>query len=80
MQFFTSINFYSKCKKKLHISLEHFITILHFDFLFEWTPELNKLFNEIETSLSKDAELSIPNTTDPFYLFVDATPIGLRAI
>ena len=49
-------------------------------FSFEWTAELDKLFIEIITSLSKDAELAIPNTTHPFYITLDASIIGLDAL
>ena len=35
---------------------------------------------EIETSLSKDAELVIPNTTHSFYVTVDTSLIGVGAI
>ena len=34
----------------------------------------------MKTSLSKNAELAISNTTHPFYITVDASLIGLGAI
>ena len=74
------MNFYSKFINKLHISLKHFYPLLHDDVSFEWTPELDKLFNEIKTSLAEDAELAIPNTTHTFYITVDVSLIGLGAI
>ena len=80
MRFIGSRNFYSKFINKLHISLKPFYTLLHDDILFEWTPDLDKLFNQIKLSLSKDAELAIPNTTHPFYITVDASLIGLGAV
>ena len=60
------MNFYFKFINKLHNSLKHFYTLLHDDVSFEWTPDPNKLFNQINFSLSKDAELAIPNTTHRF--------------
>ena len=74
------MNFYSKFINKLHISLKPFYTLLYDDILFEWTPDLDKLFNQIKLSLSKDAELNIPNTTHPFYITVDASLVGLGAV
>ena len=65
---------------QLHIPLKSFYTLLHDNISFEWPPELDKLFNEINNSLSKNAELAIPNTTHPFYITVDASLIGLGAI
>ena len=67
MCFIGSMNFYSKFINKLHNSLKPFYTLLHDDILLEWTPDLDKLFNQIKLSLSKDAELALPNTTHPFY-------------
>ena len=80
MRFIGSMNFYSKFINKVHISLKPFYTLLHDDVLFEWTPELDKLFNQIKLSLTKDAELAIPNTTHPFYITVDASLNGLGAV
>ena len=74
------MNFYSKFINKLHISLKPFYTLLHDDISFEWTPDLDKLFNQFKHSLTKDAELAIPNTTHPFYITVDASLIGLGAV
>ena len=74
------MNFYSKVINKLHISLKPFYTLLHDDISFEWTPDLDKLFNQIKLSLSKDAELAIPNTTHLFYITVDASLVGLGAV
>ena len=80
LRFIGSLNFYSKFINKLHISSKPFYTLLHDDTLFEWTPDLDKLSNQIKLSLSKEAELAIPNTTHPFYITVDASSIGLGAV
>ena len=39
---------------------------------FEWTTELYKRFNEIETSPEKDAEIAIHYIYNPFFITVDA--------
>ena len=80
MPFFGSMNFYSNFINKLHISLKPSYTLLHDDVSFERTPDLDKLFNQTKLSLSKDAELAIPNTTHPFFITVDASLIGLGAV
>ena len=80
MRFIGSLNFYSKFINKLHISLKPFYTLLHDDVSFNWTPDLDKLFDQIKLSLFKDTELAIPNTTHPFYITVDASLIGLGAV
>ena len=80
MRFIGSMNFYSKLINKLHFSLKPFDTLLHDNISFEWTPDLDNLFSEIQSSLSKNAELAIPNTTNSFYTTVDASLNNLVAI
>ena len=75
-----SINIYLKIIKKLQISPKPFYAIVQDDIYFEWTPELDKLFKEIKFSLSKYAKIAIPNTTNPFYIAVEASLIVLGAI
>ena len=72
--------YYSKFINKIHNSSKPFYTLLHDDVSFEWTSNLDKHFNQIKLSLSKDAELAIPNTTHPFYITVDASLIGPGAV
>ena len=50
MRLIGSMNLYSKFIIKLHISLKLFYTLLHDDLSFEWTPELDKLFDENKNS------------------------------
>ena len=80
MRFIGSMKFYSNFINKLHISKKPFYTLLHDDVSFDWTPDLDKLFNQIKFFLSEDAELAIPNTTQPFYKTVDASLFGLGAV
>ena len=80
MRFIGSRNFHSKFITKLHFSLKPFYKLLHDDVSFESTSDLDKLFNEIKLSFSKTAELAIPNTTQSFYITVDASLISLGAV
>ena len=48
MQFLGTINFYSKFIEKLHINLKPLYNLLHDDINFQWTPELEKIFNTIK--------------------------------
>ena len=62
IRFIGPMNFYSNFIHKLHISLKYFFTLFHDDTSFERSPETDKPFNEIRTSLSKNAELAILTT------------------
>ena len=54
--------------------------LLRDDNPFERTYKLKKLFIEMNTSLSQDAELVFPKTSHLVYIAVDASLIGVDAI
>ena len=55
-------------------------TILHDDVKFQWTPELEKIFQNVKNAMTANTELTIPNTTHPFFITVDASLVGLGAV
>ena len=54
-------------------------TLLHDDVKFQWTPELEKNFQDVKNSMTADTELTIANTKHPFFKTVDAF-VGLGAV
>ena len=80
MQFLGSVNFYSKFIEKLHINLKPLYTLLHDNIKFQWTPELEKIFQDVKNSMTADTELTIPNTKHPFFITVDASLVGIGAV
>ena len=80
IQFLGSVNFYSKVIEKLHMNLKPLYTLLHDDIKFQWTPELEKLFQDVKNAMTADTELTIPNTKLPFFITVDASLDGLGAV
>ena len=80
MQFLGSVNFYSKFIEKLHINLKPLYTLLHDDIKFQWTPELETIFQNVKNTMTADTELTIPNTKHPFFITVDASLVGLGAV
>ena len=80
MQFLGSVHFYSKFFEKLHINLKPLYTLLHDDVKFQWTPELEKISQDVKNVLTADTELTIPNTKHPFFITVDASLVGLGAV
>ena len=76
MQFLDSVNFYSKFIEKLHINLKPLHTVLHDDVKFQWTPELEIIFQNIKNTMTAETELTIPNTKHPFFITVDASLVG----
>ena len=80
MQFLGSLNFYSKFIEKLHINLKPLYTLLHDDVKFQWTPEREKIFQDVKNKMTAETELTIPNTKHPFFITVDASLVGLGAV
>ena len=71
MSFIGALNFYTKFIEKLHINLKPFYELLHENTPWEWTDEHETLFQKLETSLTSETELTIPNTKHPFFITVD---------
>ena len=80
MQLLGSVNFYSKVVEKLHINLKPLYTLLHDDVNFQWTPELEKIFQDVKNAMTAETELTIPNTKHPTFITVDASLDGLGAV
>ena len=55
-------------------------TLLHDDIKFQWTPELEKIFQNVKNAMTADTELTIPNTTHPFFITIGASLVGLGAV
>ena len=66
MQFLGSVNFYSKFIEKLLFNLKPLYTLLHDDVKFQWTPEIEKIFQDVKNAMTAETELTIPNTKHPF--------------
>ena len=56
MQFLGSVNFYSKLIEKLHIKLKPLFTLLHDDVKFQWTPELEEIFQDVKNAMTAETE------------------------
>ena len=80
MQILGSVNFSSKFIENLHINLKPLYTLLHDDVKFQWTPELEKIFQDIKNTMTAETELTIPNTKHPFFITFDASLVGLGAV
>ena len=75
MQFLGSVNLYSKFIEKLHTNFKALYTLLQDDVKFQWTAQLEKIFQDGKNSMTADTELTIPNTKHPFFITV-----GLGAV
>ena len=68
MSLVAALNFYTKFIKKLHINLKPFYDLLHEITPWNWIDEHERLLQTINTSLTSETELTIPNTKHLFSL------------
>ena len=80
MQVLGSVIFYSKFIEKLQIDLKPSYTLLHDDVKFQWTPELEQIFQDVKNKMTTETEITIPNTKHPFFITVDDSLVGLGAV
>ena len=80
MQFLGSVNFYSNFIEKLHINPKPLYTLLHDDVKFQWTPDLEKIFQDVKNAMTAETELTIPSTKHPFFITFNASLVGLGAV
>ena len=78
--FLGSVNFYSKFVETLQTNLKSLYTLLHDDVKIQWTPELEKIFQDVKNAMTAEIELTIPNTKHPLFITVDASLVGLGAV
>ena len=62
------------------MNLKPLYKLLHDDVKFQWTPELERIFQDVKQAMTAETELTIPNTKHPFFLTVDASLVGLGAV
>ena len=80
MQVLGSVIFYSKFIEKLPINLKPSYNLLHDDVKFQWTPELEQIFQDVKNKKTAETELTIPNTKHPFFITVYDSLVGLGAV
>ena len=56
-----SLNFYCTFIKNLHVGSKRFYELLRDDVPFEWTKELEKIFQNIKDRISEETILAVPN-------------------
>ena len=71
MSFIGSMKFYSKFFDKLRVNMKTLSDLLHDNNKFHWNDGLETLFQQIESSLTKDVTLTLPNTNLSFFITVD---------
>ena len=73
-----TINFLAKYVYGTQPILQPFYNLLHKETDFKWTPEHQKIFEQMKKTTHK-LELTLTDTTKPFYIITDASNTGIGA-
>ena len=74
-----TINFLAKYVYGMQPILQPFYNLLHKETDFKWTQEHQKIFEQMKQTITHKLELTLPDTTKPFYIISDASNTGIGA-
>ena len=74
-----TINFLAKYVYGMQPILQPFYNLLHKETEFKWTQEHQKIFEQMKKTITHKLELTMPDTTKPFYIITDASNTGIGA-
>ena len=80
MKFLGSRNFYPKLIDELHVNLKRLHNLLHDNINIYWNIELEALLWQIETSITRDVTLTLPNANHPFFKTADSRLIAMSCV
>ena len=59
--------------------LQPLYKLLHKETEFEWTTEPQTVIENMKQTITKQLEITMPDTSKPFYIFTDASNTGIGA-
>ena len=72
-------NFLAKYVYGMQPILQPLHKLLHIESDFKWTKEHQTIFEQMKKTITHKLELTIPDTTKPFYIVTDASNTGIGA-
>ena len=73
-----TINFLAKYVYGMQPILQPLYNLLHKN-AFKWTKEHQQIFEQMKRTITHKLELTMPDTTKPFYMITDASNTGIGA-
>ena len=70
-----SMNFYSNFIDKIHVIIKPPFDLFFDNVKFHWNIELETLFQQSKTSVTKDVTRTLPNKNHPFFITVDSITV-----
>ena len=74
-----TINFLAKFVYGLQPILQPLYKLLHKETEFKWTQEHQTVFKKMKQMITKQLEITMPDTSKPFYIITDASNTGIGA-
>ena len=78
-RYLETINFLAKYVYGMQTILQPLYNLLHKESDFKWTKEHQTIFEQMKRAITKNLELTMPDTTKPFYIVTDASNTGIGA-
>ena len=74
-----TIKFLAKYVYGMQPILQPLCNLLHKENEFKWTKEHQQIFKQMKRTITHKLELTMPDTTKPFYIITDASNTGIGA-
>ena len=74
-----TVNFLAKYVYGMQPILQPLSNLLHKENDFKWTKEHQQIFDQMKRTITHKLELTMPDTTKPFYIITDASNTGIGA-
>ena len=74
-----TINFLAKYVYGMQLILQPICKLLHKETEFKWTKENQPVFEKMKQMITKQLEITMPDTSKPFYIITDASNTGIGA-
>ena len=74
-----TINFLAKYVYGMQPILQPLYKLLHKETEFKWTKEHQTVFEKMKQTITKQLEITMPDTSKPFYIITDASNTGIGA-
>ena len=78
-RYLATINFLAKYVYGLQPKLQPLYNLLHKENVFKWTKEHQEICKQMKRTITHKLELTMPDTTKPFYIITDASNTGIGA-
>ena len=75
-----TVNFFPKCFGKYHVNIKLLYDLLHYNVEFDQNIELETLFQQSKTSITKYLTMTLLNTNQQFFITVVSSLFGIGCI